>query len=101
MPFVRKHVNPDGRKHGGDCFSDPTWPGKQGGTNTTSGKGQNPDGRKGSYGGKDGWFGDNKTSPGRATSSRSRARKAASAHIAKIPLPLSRHIAKSWHPRGK
>ncbi len=26
------------------------------------------------------------------------SRKAASAHIAKIPLPLSRHIAKAWHP---
>ena len=28
------------------------------------------------------------------------ARKAASAHIAKIPLPLSRHIAKAWYPVG-
>ena len=34
----------------------------------------------------------------RETSSKSPARKAASAMIAKIPLVLSRHIAKSWHP---
>jgi hypothetical protein len=35
-------------------------------------------------------------------SSKSSARKAASAHIAKIPLPLSRHIARAWHPvRGE
>ena len=33
-------------------------------------------------------------------SSKSSARKAASAHIAKIPLPLSRHIARAWHPRA-
>lgn len=32
------------------------------------------------------------------TSSKSPARKAASALIAKIPLTLSRHIARSWHP---
>lgn len=32
------------------------------------------------------------------TSSRGRARKAASATIAKIPLALSRHIAASWKP---
>lgn len=35
----------------------------------------------------------------RATkSSRGKGRKAAAAHIAKIPLPLSRHIARAWHP---
>jgi hypothetical protein len=33
-------------------------------------------------------------------SSKSTARKAASAHIAKIPLPLARHIARAWHPDG-
>ena len=32
------------------------------------------------------------------TSSRSTARKAASAHIAKIPLPLAQHIARAWKP---
>ncbi len=31
-------------------------------------------------------------------SSKSSARKAASAHIAKIPFPLARHIAASWKP---
>jgi C-5 cytosine-specific DNA methylase len=81
--------------------------------NTTSGKGQNPDGRKGADGGtwfgdyaamKEGvkqhgsgreWFaGDGKIS--RMTSSKSPARKMASAMIAKIPLPLSRHIAATF-----
>ncbi len=32
--------------------------------------------------------------------SKSSARKAASAHIAKIPLPLARHIARAWHPEA-
>jgi len=32
-------------------------------------------------------------------SSTSTARKAASAHIAKIPFQLARHIARAWHPR--
>ncbi len=76
--------------------------------NTTSGHGRNPDGRlkrhnpardgvKGSIGYERdhpqafGW-----AKPG--TSSHSSARKAASAHIAKIPLPLARHIARAWHP---
>ncbi len=31
-------------------------------------------------------------------SSKSTARKAASAHIAKIPFALARHIARAWHP---
>lgn len=31
-------------------------------------------------------------------SSKSSARKAASARIARIPLPLAQHIARSWHP---
>ena len=34
-------------------------------------------------------------------SGKSNARKAASAHIAKIPLPLSRHIARAWWPLGQ
>ena len=43
------------------------------------------------------WFaGDGKIS--RLTSSKSPARKAASAMIAKIPLVLSRHIAAAWKP---
>ena len=96
--------------------------------NTISGKGQNPDGRKthGHVNKRDGyeytrhltnqresdlalegikqrgsgreWFaGDGKIS--RTTSSGSSARKAASAMIAKIPLPLSRYIASVFKPR--
>lgn len=72
--------------------------------NTTSGKGRNPDGRKG-VGGT--WFGKyNPTQAVRNTNSKSKARKAASAMIAKIPLPLSRHIAATYrvapsqHGRG-
>ena len=48
----------------------------------------------GGYGGGFGWD----CSPMRRNSSKSNARKAASAAIAKIPLPLARHIAKSWKP---
>ena len=74
-------------------------------------------GRKSSGGGKDGWFGNYQTMKdgikqhgsgrewfagdgkiSRMTSSDSPARKRASAHIAKIPLPLSRHIARAWRP---
>ena len=68
--------------------------------NTTSGTGQNPDGRKvakdalGGYGGGFGWD----DSPLRRGNSKSSARKAASAHIAKIPLPLAQHIARMWKP---
>jgi hypothetical protein len=84
--------------------------------NTTSGHGQNSDGRKSGLGGS--WFGDyqaqkergdgvkqggdwfNASEPyiARRTSSKSKARKAASAHIAKIPYALARHIAESWRP---
>lgn len=42
----------------------------------------------------DRWFQDGAAKAG----SKSSARKAASAQIAKIPLVLSRHIAKAWHP---
>jgi hypothetical protein len=69
--------------------------------NTTSGHGQNPDGRKQpgigglrKNGKGDGWFQDGAAQHG----SRSSARKAASAHIAKIPYALARHIAESWRP---
>lgn len=54
--------------------------------------------------GTGGWFGDYKTKEGRGlsqisgNSSRSKARKAASAMIAKIPLPLSTHIARVYWP---
>ncbi len=95
--------------------------------NTTSGHGQNPDGRKtvGHLNIRDGhsharhltnqaehgtkvsgdWFGsyaDMKAagtiSPGRLHGKSSTARQAASAQIAKIPLPLARWIARAWYP---
>jgi hypothetical protein len=74
-------------------------------------------GRKAFPGGKDGWFGDYQSMRdgikqhgsgrewfagdgkiSRLTSSGSSARKAASAHIAKIPFELARHIASAWYP---
>ena len=70
--------------------------------NTTSGKGNNPDGRKGTGGT---WFthGDRHWKEGacvtRHYSSKSRARKVAAAMIAKIPTVLARHVAAAWHPR--
>lgn len=74
--------------------------------NTTRGVGQNPDGRKNPNGGPGGWFGSyaeqkerGTISPGRMHGSKSSARKAASAHIAKIPLPLARWIARAWYPQ--
>ena len=44
------------------------------------------------------WFYDNYESSARRFSSRSKERKQWSAAIAKIPLPLSRHIAAYWKP---
>lgn len=45
------------------------------------------------------WFKDSGTASGSARfGSKSLERKAWSAHIAKIPLPLSRHIARAWWP---
>jgi hypothetical protein len=49
---------------------------------------------KGGYGGSFGWDG----SPMRRGNSKSDSRKAASAMIAKIPLALSSHIARVYHP---
>lgn len=67
-----------GTKQGGDCFNDPSWPGKQGGV-TKHGSGPI-------------WF-----DTGIAQhSSKSNSRKAASAQIAKIPFPLARHIARCF-----
>ncbi len=77
-----------GRKHGGDCFNDPSWPGKQGGTKQSGIGGLRKNGKG------DGWFQDGAARHG----SRSNARKAASAQIAKIPLPLARHIARVYYP---
>ncbi len=44
------------------------------------------------------WFNDSQPSISRLTSSKSPARKMASAMIAKIPFVLSSHIARSWRP---
>lgn len=47
------------------------------------------------------WFNSEQPSISRRTGSKSPARKAASAMIAKIPEPLSRHIATTYYPRGE
>ena len=64
--------------------------------------GKNPDGRKHQAHDPEavGWFGKYKPGddPMRNTPSHSKARKAASAQIAKIPLPLSQHIARIYKP---
>ena len=68
--------------------------------NTTSGHGQNPDGRK--LKDIEGYERDHPAAFGwkiPRTSSHSARRKLASAMIAKIPLPLARHIAAVWKPR--
>jgi hypothetical protein len=65
--------------------------------NTTSGHGQNPDGRKADVPG--GWFGGASDHPMRQGSSKGAARKAASARIAKIPERLARHIAHVYYPQ--
>lgn len=62
--------------------------------NTTSGHGQNPDGRK--VGG--GWFYGENDHPMRKGTSKGAARKAASARIAKIPFALASHIARTFKP---
>ena len=71
----------DGVKHGGDCFNDPDWPGKQGGVK--------PAGLSGPA-----WF-----DQGAAhASSKSDSRKAASAMIAEIPFDLARYVARAFKP---
>jgi hypothetical protein len=71
--------------------------------NTASGHGQNPvnlasneDGVKQHKSGRH-WFADPDSISG-STGSKSSARKEASARIAKIPLPLARHIARAYYP---
>jgi hypothetical protein len=63
--------------------------------NTTSGKGRNPDGRKRPGLSGPAWFDHGAASH----SSKSKSRKFASAMIAKIPLVLSRHIARTYKPK--
>jgi hypothetical protein len=83
-------VTDDGVKHGGDCFNDPAWAGKQGGTKQPGIGGTRKNGKG------DAWFQDGAAQHG----SKSNARKAASAAIAKIPYPLARHIAAAWKPEN-
>lgn len=70
--------------------------------NTTSGTGQNLDGRLDISEGRKGYASGTgnlgKSTVSRTTSSKSSARKAASARIARIPLALSRHIARTYFP---
>lgn len=73
---------------GGSCFNVAH--------NTTSGVGNNPDGRKN---GRDRFGSGENCSLQRRQSSKSSARKQASALIAKIPFPLARHIAWAMKPR--
>jgi hypothetical protein len=113
MPIVTRHV-----KVGGFNWSDFAKEDyKPKAFNGEAARRLRDDGRKSARGGADGWFGnyalmkegikqhgsgrewfagDGKIS--RLSSSGSRARKAASAHIAKIPIQLARHIARVWHP---
>lgn len=76
-----------GRKHHGDWFRDPNCPSRQGGMKKVA------PGRKGAGAGAE-WFDGNLC----IQSSKSPARKAASARIAKIPFVLARHIAAFWKP---
>ena len=111
MPMVQKCVKVGGldwSKHGepgyaegpGRCFRDSAIKNTGGSWfnvahNTTSGHGRNPDGRlKPAVG----WFGANNEHPLRQHNSKSSKRRAASAMIAKIPLPLAQHIARVWKP---
>ncbi len=124
MPSVVKaqKFNPDGTAHGtGSWFAiaDSKNRGARatknaGGSwfniahNTTSGKAQNSDGRPNNardrvaeaikVGGD--FFGREPGSPSNLYSSKSSARKAASARIAKIPFLLAQHIAAVYHPKN-
>jgi C-5 cytosine-specific DNA methylase len=89
MPIVRKRMTT--KNAGGSWFNIAH--------NTTSGHGQNPDGRLDHIKGSEGYERSHPRALGwlnPKTSSHGLARKAASAKIAKIPLPLARHIAASW-----
>jgi hypothetical protein len=76
----------EGVKHGGDCFNDPTWAGKQGGSKQPGISGPRNNGKG------DKWFQDGAVRHG----SKSDSRKAASAEIAKIPFPLAQYIARCF-----
>ena len=100
MPMGRKF------KSSGMNWSDQTLRGQD----FTRIAGMQADGIKGAGGGADGWFGDygikqggdwfNASQPfiSRRSSSKSQARKKASALIAKIPPAVARHIARTYRP---
>ncbi len=104
MPFTSKTVAMKGEitgRPGCSNFHPENYPTKNtGGSwfavahNTTSGKGQNPDGRNMVRQ----WWSDGQDALSAKTSSKSPARKEASAMIAKIPLPLALHIAAVFRP---
>jgi hypothetical protein len=120
-----KHGTPGYAEGPGRCFPDSAIKNTGGSWfsiahNTTSGKGRNPDGRNDPRDGIKGvphrptehwtnpeengtkcggdWFNGESPSDMRHDGSKSSKRKMASAMIAKIPLTLSRHIARSWYP---
>lgn len=81
-------VEKEGLKHGGDWFSDPSSPSRQGGQVKRV-----AEGRKGAGAGAE-WFDGNLC----VKSSNSPARKLASAQIAKIPFALSSYIGEFYRP---
>ena len=94
-PHTRHLTHPtEGRKHHGDWFRDPDCPSRQGGM---TGRKQPGIGGIRENGKGDAWFQNGAAAHG----SRSPARKAASAKIAKIPLPLSSWIARTYKPEAQ
>ena len=111
VPILKAPKRSGGVKHGGDCFSDPTWPGRQGGSTKTVGHVNKRDGHNhtrhltnqresdavkqpGLSGAA--WFDQGAAS----VSSKSNARKAASAAIAKIPTELAEYVGRFYFPGG-
>ena len=106
MPIVRKAVKVQGFRFDGSGGSFQTAATKVTGLNWSASDTRHPT-NPGEHGVKvsGDWFGsyaEQKTngtiSPGRLHGKGSTARKAASAHIAKIPYELARHIARAWKP---
>ena len=85
----------DGRKRHGGWFRDPSCPSRQGGISYSDGRKQPGISGTRDNGKGDRWFQDGAARHG----SKSLARKAASAKIAKIPLALSSHIARVYRPK--
>ena len=97
----------NGVKHGGDCFSDPTRPGRQGGSTKTVGHINKRDGHGHTRHLTNQRESDAVKQPGlsgpawfdqASVSSKSNARKAASAAIAKIPPALAEYVGRFYFP---